>query len=450
MPGRDGLLVLAASEGMPRGVARAGHARHRLRGPGAPRLRASVPGCLGSLALRDDGAAVRRRCGLGNAQGCPRSRRRAGASRCRGSRRATRPELSAHFDAMLEANGLRDVRRFVIPETTITDAQLPAEVAAPVRDWLTDTAQARGPAGGGADPDDVRRAGHVPQPGASAGRSGGGADRALARAAATRLTPPIRRAWPSSTRPTRDGSLLRGEVLARWQDFAGTGDLLRTLQVAPGPGRQAEEAAHAGQGGRSSSGAASQHGVADHGDCRPGRRARRGGLAAAAGRAALLAGMERQAAAAATAPRDRDGIRRHSAGRPRASSAGAGAGPAGWARPHWPGRPPGWPQRAAGAIASWQEHVLHLVREENVTKRSIARVVSFDEESLALVLTIGVLGYAAADAAADGSGAGAVAAAAADVAVRGRAAPRHRRAGPAGPARAGSAPVRSSRPGGSS
>jgi hypothetical protein len=28
----------------------------------------------------------------------------------------------------------------------------------------------------------------------------------------------------------RDGSLLRGEVLARWQEFVGTGELLRTLQ----------------------------------------------------------------------------------------------------------------------------------------------------------------------------------------------------------------------------
>jgi hypothetical protein len=38
---------------------------------------------------------------------------------------------------------------------------------------------------------------------------------------------------------------------------------------------------------------------------------------------------------------------------------------------------------------------MHLVQAENVTKRSIARVVSFDEESLALVLTIGLLGYGA-------------------------------------------------------
>ena len=40
---------------------------------------------------------------------------------------------------------------------------------------------------------------------------------------------------------------------------------------------------------------------------------------------------------------------------------------------------------------------MHLVQAENVTKRSIARVVSFDDESLALVLTIGILGYGADD-----------------------------------------------------
>ena len=35
---------------------------------------------------------------------------------------------------------------------------------------------------------------------------------------------------------TETGALLQGEVMARWQDFAGTGDLLRTLQVRRGRG----------------------------------------------------------------------------------------------------------------------------------------------------------------------------------------------------------------------
>jgi hypothetical protein len=48
--------------------------------------------------------------------------------------------------------------------------------------------------------------------------------------------------------------------------------------------------------------------------------------------------------------------------------------------------------RSARAVSAWQDHVMQLVRAESVTKRSVARVVSFDEESLALVLTIGMLG----------------------------------------------------------
>jgi hypothetical protein len=48
-------------------------------------------------------------------------------------------------------------------------------------------------------------------------------------------------------------------------------------------------------------------------------------------------------------------------------------------------------ETAAEAVARWQDHVMELVRAENVTRRSISRVVSFDEEALALVLTIGVL-----------------------------------------------------------
>src|SRR5260370_42322897 len=50
-------------------------------------------------------------------------------------------------------------------------------------------------------------------------------------------------------------------------------------------------------------------------------------------------------------------------------------------------------RRAARAVSGWQDHVLHLVRAEGVTKRSVARVVSFDDESLAGVFLIGRLRY---------------------------------------------------------
>src|SRR5262249_60612587 len=50
-------------------------------------------------------------------------------------------QLTEHFGAMLDANGLTDMPRFVVPETTVTDAQLPSEVSAPVRSWLEETSK---------------------------------------------------------------------------------------------------------------------------------------------------------------------------------------------------------------------------------------------------------------------------------------------------------------------
>ena len=44
-------------------------------------------------------------------------------------------------------------------------------------------------------------------------------------------------------------------------------------------------------------------------------------------------------------------------------------------------------------MSGWQDHVLHLVQAEGVAKRSVARVVSFDDESLAVVFMMDVLGY---------------------------------------------------------
>ncbi len=47
--------------------------------------------------------------------------------------------------------------------------------------------------------------------------------------------------------------------------------------------------------------------------------------------------------------------------------------------------------RAARAVTGWQDYLLNLVQTENLTKRSISRVGSFDPDALSLVLTIGVL-----------------------------------------------------------
>ena len=53
--------------------------------------------------------------------------------------------------------------------------------------------------------------------------------------------------------------------------------------------------------------------------------------------------------------------------------------------------------RCVRAVSGWQDHVLSLVQAQSVTKRSIARVISFDNDSLSTVLVIGLLGHDAGD-----------------------------------------------------
>jgi hypothetical protein len=406
MPGRDGLLVLAASEGMPRGVAvldtpDIDSVVQAHRDFAHQFLDASDLWLFVTTARRYADAAVWEML---------KDARDRGAALAIALSRVPPPaaaELTTHFDAMLEANGLRDVRRFVVPETTITDAQLPAEVAAPIRDWLADTARR-----------EDRRVAVLTQ------TMSGVLDTFRSRVPAladevteqTALWRQLRHEVDSVytarlaefDEATRDGSLLRGEVLARWQDFASTGDLLRTLQVRRGRGgKQKKLRMPARAAAVKTALEASMVSL----------------VTATADRAAelVVADWQQRPAAAAllaemgatgsrgghgTTPTEAEYVATALADLGLVTGAGAGTdglGPAALAR-----ATAGLAAAAAGAIASWQEQVLHLVREENVTKRSIARVVSFDEESLALVLTIGVLGYATADATADGA-AGAVA-----------------------------------------
>src|SRR5215471_3271546 len=140
MPGRDGLLVLAASELMPQGVAildtpdidSVVEAHHEFA---HQFLDASDLWLFVTTARRYADAAVWEML---------KDARDRGAALAVALSRvppASAGELSAHFDSMLVANGLGDVRRFIVPETVVTDSMLPSQVAAPVRDWLTDTAR---------------------------------------------------------------------------------------------------------------------------------------------------------------------------------------------------------------------------------------------------------------------------------------------------------------------
>ena len=267
-------------------------------------------------------------------------------------------EVVTHFTEMLKEHGLEAAAQFTIPETKVSGGMLPKEMSEEVHAWLTEIAEdedgraavIRSTLGSVLDTFRTR----VPE---------------LAKrveeqvALRTVLREEVEAAYAGALaeldEATRNGSLLRGEVLARWQDFAGTGDLERALQT------------RGGQSGH-----------------RGGRR-RRAPARVRALKVALRSGLESLVLAAAERAAE-DVVAR------------------------WQTRPAGvhllegraeelgrasaeLSRRATRAIGSWQEHIIELIRTEGVTKRSVAKFVSYDDEALSLVMMVGLLGFGTSD-----------------------------------------------------
>jgi energy-coupling factor transporter ATP-binding protein EcfA2 len=399
-PGRDGLLVLAASEGMPRGIALLDtpdidsvvQAHHEFA---YQFLDASDLWLFMTSASRyADGPvweilqhARDRKASLGVV-----------LSRIP---QAYRTELVSHFNAMLDANGIAAEDRFVILETPLVDGMLPADAYQPVRDWLSDTADR-------AD----RRVAVLTQtmsgvldtfktrvPAIAAHVEAQVVLRAeLRRAAETAY----QNAFGEACDGLRDGTLLRGEVLARWEDCVVGGDLR--------PRRGAKPV-------RTGS--------------KKGKRARRGPSRAAALSAALRSALESYIVSVADRAAEAvDGSwRADTAGAVLLADAAAERardvrakqvfesvfGPAGQSGGGDPAgadiraadvitaadaahasafsrSSPDLALRAARAVGAWQDHLARLVEAEDM--RPAVRRASFDEEALSLVVLMAMLGEA--------------------------------------------------------
>jgi GTPase SAR1 family protein len=139
-------------------------------------------------------------------------------------------EVSAHLARMLTARGLRDSPLFIVPEGDVDDqGLLPSSTVREIRTWLGSLAA-----------DAEARTGVVRQTLDGAIRTIAKRTYAVADASndqfetQTRLRTAVERAYDHALdevdRATADGTLLRGEVLSRWQEFVGTGELLKTLE----------------------------------------------------------------------------------------------------------------------------------------------------------------------------------------------------------------------------
>ncbi|NUL48670.1 ABC transporter [Cellulosimicrobium funkei] len=258
-------------------------------------------------------------------------------------------EVGADLRGMLERQGLSETQLFVVTETALgTGGMLPAGAVDPLRDWLRAIATDAG------SRSEVAR------------RTLNGVVRQLAgtveglvqaeedqRRAAARLTGDVDSAYGQALQEvlsaTQDGTLLRGEVLSRWQDFVGTGEFFRSLESGigrlrdrltsfltgrPAPPEEVETALETG----------------------------------------LHAVLVEQAAAAAEEAEQR--WRQDAAGRGLVQGRDLAA------------LPEDFTERAAGEIRGWQQDLIQLIHQEGAGKRTMARISALGVNGVAVTLMI--------------------------------------------------------------
>ncbi|WP_286689793.1 MULTISPECIES: dynamin family protein [unclassified Aeromicrobium] len=139
-------------------------------------------------------------------------------------------EVRGHLARMMTSRGLSDSPLFTVPESAVgEDGLLPREAVEPIRGWLRDLA---------ADPEGRSAVVFGTLDGAvrhNVLRShvvADGLDEQLA--AARQLHDDATRTYAEAVdllrRATADGTVMRGEVLTRWQEFVGNGELLRSVE----------------------------------------------------------------------------------------------------------------------------------------------------------------------------------------------------------------------------
>jgi len=267
-------------------------------------------------------------------------------------------EVSSHLARMLTARGLRESPLFTVTEGPVDeDGLLPAESVATIRSWLDSLAA-----------DANARSAVVRQTLDGAVRSVSRRSYDIADAAgqqlamATRLRQDVDRAYAEAIShvdaASADGTLLRGEVLARWQEFVGTGELLRTLETKVGWLRDR---------------------VVGWVKGKP-QQAERVTVAVESGLETLI--LEN---AETAAERTEASWRSVTAGQHLVEDSGRDLGRASR----------DFRARAERAVRDWQHGVLELVRSEGADKRSTARFLAFGVNGLSVALMVVVFAHTA-------------------------------------------------------
>jgi hypothetical protein len=261
-------------------------------------------------------------------------------------------EVVDDLAAMLRRGGLGGARLFVIEERPLVDGFLPLDQVASLRGWLHALAA-----------DQEQRAAVVRQTlaGALASLSSrvdvvvAGVEEQATAAEALRAAADAAyaRARAAIDEGVGNGSLLRGEVLARWQEFVGTGEWMRSLQGQVGRLRDRLAAAFSG---------------------RPNPTADLQGALESGVELLLRAEADRAAEKTVTAWRTLPGGIALIGGRERELD----------------GVSPAFTGVAADEVRDWQGVVLDLVRDQGAGKRSQARLLSWGVNGAGAALMIAV------------------------------------------------------------
>ncbi|HSN37578.1 MAG TPA: dynamin family protein [Arthrobacter sp.] len=269
---------------------------------------------------------------------------------------AAEAEVSADLQSMLSREGLGKAPLFVVPEAALDSlGMLPPAAVEPLRRWLQELAA-----------DAAGRAAIARRTLAGTVRALGSRVEAVAEAAVAQehaadvLAGDARDAYQDAVarilEATRDGALLRGEVLARWQDFVGTGEFFRVMEQNIGRFRD-------------------RAGAFFRGEPAPAVRVE---TAIESGLQAVIIDEAANAAEATD-------------GRWRSDPAGRkllGAD-------DLSGTSDGFPDLAAAEIRAWQGSLMELIKTEGQGKRTQARWLSFGINGLGAALMIVVFSMTA-------------------------------------------------------
>lgn len=265
-------------------------------------------------------------------------------------------EVSTDLRAMLEREGLGAARLFIVPEAGLDGlGMLPAEAVEPVGRWLRELAA---DAAGRAEiarrtlMGTVRALGERVSAIAQASREQQKAGAVLAQDARTAHQDAVARILEA----TRDGALLRGEVLARWQDFVGPGEFFRVLEQNIGRMRD-------------------RVGAFFRGEPAPAAKVE---TAIETGLQAVIMDEAAKAAEDTDQRWRSDPAGRQLLGTDDLSGTSAG-----------------FPDRVAGEIRAWQGGLMELIRTEGQGKRTQARWLSFGINGLGAALMIVVFSMTA-------------------------------------------------------